>query len=271
VIVRCTKKTLDLLDGGSITLSELPPARRRLVSEPALDRSAEVHPAHRTAARCSRPSEQVCVARISARSGTISSPRLRPKLHAESLPADTFSELEPGSVRLAKTASRSTLGFMDEMAFELRYLVADADGLGRCDIDVLNHGLRRALCNRGEYVRPIELVARRLTSRTGAQINPGRVPRGPPVARLPRGRQLPNSTAPVCEPYGVSKNSVRLQIRRPGAQAEVLVPHVRRSPRLCNRRPYMKEGPGSGGARAQSEYANKGICKRNRAWHPTGK
>jgi hypothetical protein len=77
---------------------------------------------------------------------------------------DTFSELEPESVRLAKTASRSTLGFMNEMAFELRYLIADAAGLGRCDIDALNHGLRRTLRNRGEYVRPIELVARRLTS-----------------------------------------------------------------------------------------------------------
>jgi hypothetical protein len=49
-------------------------------------------------------------------------------------------------------------------AFELRYLIADAGGLARCDIDVLNHRLRRTLRNRGEYVRPIELVARRLTS-----------------------------------------------------------------------------------------------------------
>jgi len=55
---------------------------------------------------------------------------------------------------------------MNEMAFELRYLIADAGGLERCDIDVLNHGPRRTLRNRGEYVRPIELVTRRLTSRT---------------------------------------------------------------------------------------------------------
>jgi hypothetical protein len=88
------------------------------------------------------------------------------ELRAESLPTDTFSELEPESVRFAKTASRSTLGFMNEMAFELRYFIADAGGLRRSDIDVLNHGLRRTLRNRGEYVRPIELVTRRLTSRT---------------------------------------------------------------------------------------------------------
>ncbi len=34
---------------------------------------------------------------------------------AENLPTDTFSALEPESVRLAKTASRSTLGFMNEL------------------------------------------------------------------------------------------------------------------------------------------------------------
>ena len=88
------------------------------------------------------------------------------ELRAESLPTDTFSELEPESVRLAKTASRSTLGFMNEMAFELRYVIAHKGGLRCCDIDVLNNGLRRTLRNRGEYVRPIELVARRLTART---------------------------------------------------------------------------------------------------------
>ena len=55
---------------------------------------------------------------------------------------------------------------MNEMAFELRYFIADAGGLRRCDIDVLNHGFRRTLRNRGEYVRPIELVAQHLATRT---------------------------------------------------------------------------------------------------------
>jgi hypothetical protein len=55
---------------------------------------------------------------------------------------------------------------MNEMAFELRYLIAETGGLRRCDIDVLNHGLRRTLRNRGEYVRPIELVAQRVAART---------------------------------------------------------------------------------------------------------
>jgi hypothetical protein len=55
---------------------------------------------------------------------------------------------------------------MNEMALELGYLIADTGGLRRCDIEVLNQRLRRTLRNRGEYVRPIELVACRLTSRS---------------------------------------------------------------------------------------------------------
>ena len=88
------------------------------------------------------------------------------ELRAEGLRADTFSALEPDSVQLAKTASRSTLGFMTEMAFELGWIIADTRGPRRSDINDLNHALRRMLWNRGNYVRPIELVHRRLNVRS---------------------------------------------------------------------------------------------------------
>jgi len=91
---------------------------------------------------------------------------IQTELRAEGLPAETFSGLEPDSVQLAKTASRSTLGFMTEMAFELGWIITDKDGLRRSDINDINHALRRMLWNRGDYVRPIELVACLRTSRT---------------------------------------------------------------------------------------------------------
>ena len=87
------------------------------------------------------------------------------ELRAEGLPADTFSKLERHDLRLAKTASRSTLGFMTEMAFELGWIITDNGGLRRSDINDLNHALRRMLWNRGDYVRPIELVNQRLDAR----------------------------------------------------------------------------------------------------------
>ena len=87
------------------------------------------------------------------------------ELHAEGLPTHTFSELELDSVQLAKTASRSTLGFMTEMAFELEWIITAKGGLRRSDINALNHALRRMLWNRGDYIRPIELVNQRLNAR----------------------------------------------------------------------------------------------------------
>jgi hypothetical protein len=164
VVVRCTKKMLDLLGGRSLTLSELPPTdddwylnllwidRQKCL---LLTHAGTLFSVFRAGARSSdlRPL------------GTYLVEAIETELRAESLPTDTFSQLQPDTVQLAKTASRSALGFMNEMAFELRYLIADAGGLGRCDIDALNHRLRRTLRNRGEYVRPIELAASLLNSR----------------------------------------------------------------------------------------------------------
>jgi len=165
MVVRCTKKMLDLLGDRSISFSELPPTeddwylnllwidRQKCILLTHADTLFSIFRARVRSADL-RPIGSYLVAAVES------------ELRAENLPTDTFSKLQPDSVQLAKTASRSTLGFMNEMAFELRYLITDAGGLERCDIDVLNHGLRRTLRNRGEYVRPIELVAHRLTSPT---------------------------------------------------------------------------------------------------------
>ena len=86
------------------------------------------------------------------------------ELRSENLPPDSLGQLDPDAVRLAKTASRSILGFMNDIAAHCRYQVADAGGLSRCDISLLNHRLRRTLHNRGGYAQPIELVAQRLAA-----------------------------------------------------------------------------------------------------------
>jgi hypothetical protein len=54
------------------------------------------------------------------------------ELRSETLPPNILGELDPDAVRLAKTVSRSTLGFMNEMAVHLRDQVADASGLSHC-------------------------------------------------------------------------------------------------------------------------------------------
>jgi hypothetical protein len=84
------------------------------------------------------------------------------ELRPETLPIDAFPELQPERCRLAKTASRSTLGHMTQLVFDLRYVIGNEGGLGRCEIDDLNHWLRHTLRHRGGYIHPIDLVAQRI-------------------------------------------------------------------------------------------------------------
>ena len=79
-------------------------------------------------------------------------------LDEEMLPTGTFGQLDPADVRIAKTASRSVLGFMNEMAFHARYYVDTAGSLEHSDITAINRRLRRSPYNRGDYIWPIELA-----------------------------------------------------------------------------------------------------------------
>ena len=80
-------------------------------------------------------------------------------LRSEGLPVATLGRLDPEDVTLAKTASRSVLGVMNDAAHHARWRIEAMGGLDRSDTLVLNHDLRRTLHNRaGDYVTPLELV-----------------------------------------------------------------------------------------------------------------
>lgn len=84
------------------------------------------------------------------------------EFRAEGLPTDALGRLDPDGIRLGRTASRSVLGFMNDIAAHCRYQVAHEGGLDQTDIGALNHGLRRTLHNQRGYAYPIERVAERL-------------------------------------------------------------------------------------------------------------
>lgn len=84
-------------------------------------------------------------------------------LRSEDLPPDTLGRLDPDDVALAKTASRSVLGVMNDTTLHARYRIDAMGGIDRSDTFFLNRDLRRALHNRdGHYVTPLDLVAQRL-------------------------------------------------------------------------------------------------------------
>jgi len=59
-----------------------------------------------------------------------------------------------------RTESRSTLAVMNNTASQLRYIVASIGGLGRAQIEVVNHLLRRTPHLRdGKWLTPIDVVS----------------------------------------------------------------------------------------------------------------
>jgi len=158
VIVRCTKKMLDLLGGRSVSVGEFPATdddwyldliwfdRRKCL---LLVHAGTLFSVFRADVRSPqlRPPGSCLVAAVQA------------ELAAERLPLDMFGPLQPDNVRIARTASRSMLGFMNQMTVEIRYQVMRSDDVRNCDIDAINHRLRRTLRKRGGYVHPIDLVS----------------------------------------------------------------------------------------------------------------
>ena len=84
------------------------------------------------------------------------------ELLREELPADTFGSPDPAAVSLAKTADRSVLGCMNDMAFMCETVTTRSGGLAIIDIADLNQTLRRNINSARGYQPPIELTAERL-------------------------------------------------------------------------------------------------------------
>jgi hypothetical protein len=85
------------------------------------------------------------------------------ELAGEALPADTFGDLDGQSLLLARTADRSVVGCMSDMAFMCQHIIAEAGGLAGTDLAGLNRALRRNINSARGYQRPIDLTTQRLS------------------------------------------------------------------------------------------------------------
>jgi hypothetical protein len=88
------------------------------------------------------------------------------ELAREGLPANTFGELKTAAVTLAKTADRTILGCMNDMAHHSEAITYQAGGLAETDLAHINHALRRNILSARAYRQPIELVAERFKPRS---------------------------------------------------------------------------------------------------------
>lgn len=84
------------------------------------------------------------------------------ELLAEGLPVRTFGDLGTEELSIAKTADRSVLGCMNDMAYLCEDAVARAISLANTDVPSLNRLLRRNINSARDYQRPINLVLKRI-------------------------------------------------------------------------------------------------------------
>ncbi len=87
------------------------------------------------------------------------------ELAAEGLPPTTFGPLEASTIVVGRTCSRSVLGSMTDLRYQVEAAVDQSGGLRRLDLPSLNRSLRRIPFSAIKYDRPIDRT-RALTGRT---------------------------------------------------------------------------------------------------------
>ena len=85
--------------------------------------------------------------------------RIVSQLSAEGLDEHALGELDPARVTIAKTADRSVLGCMNDLALTCQLAAEDAGGLARVDLSGLHRVLQRHIYAARGYVPAIDLIA----------------------------------------------------------------------------------------------------------------
>jgi len=155
VVLRCTKKLLDVLRPPEVSALE-PCDEDWYANLLVLDR--------RKCLLLTHAATLFSVFESDVRVGQLRSTRefvsglLERELQEESLPTDTFGDTRSEALVVAKTADRSVLGCMNDMAFLAEVAVGQSGGLASLDDRALNRWLRRNINSAQDYRRPIDLV-----------------------------------------------------------------------------------------------------------------
>jgi len=85
--------------------------------------------------------------------------RIVAQLAAEGLPEHALGELDSDQVTIAKTADRSVLGCMNDLALTCQLATHHAGGLADLDLEQLHHVLQRHIYAARSYVPAIDQIA----------------------------------------------------------------------------------------------------------------
>ena len=155
MVLRCTKKLLDVLRPPEVSALE-PCDEDWYANLLVLDRRKCLLLTH-AATLFSVFEPAVRVAQLRSTRELVST-LLERELQEESLPTDTFGDTRSEALVVAKTADRSVLGCMNDMAFLAEVAVGQSGGLASLDDRALNRWLRRNINSAQDYRRPIDLV-----------------------------------------------------------------------------------------------------------------
>lgn len=98
------------------------------------------------------------------------------ELAAEGLPQDTFGHMSADDFVVGRTCSRSVLGTMTDMRYQIEAAVDQSGGLRRLDLAGLNHSLRRIPFSAVKYARAIDLTRALIGSGVSEEVSSGIAP-----------------------------------------------------------------------------------------------
>lgn len=158
MVVRCTARLLKLLTTNE--LAELPPATNDWYANLIwIDRRKCLLVVHRDSLFA------VFVADVRKPQlsdfGDYVAGAVTTAMAEEGLAADCLGPLDPAQVHVARTASRSILGVMNDMASMSRHIAEQGGGIVSLDVEGLNAFLRRTPYKREGYFRPIDAARQR--------------------------------------------------------------------------------------------------------------
>lgn len=155
MLVRCTTKLLQVIGAKPTLLADTPPSDHDWYANLLWITGRKCVLLTHAGTLFSVFSPDVSVSDLRPFGGFVV-PAVSSAVQSEGLPFTTFGLLDTEDVAIAKTANRSVLGCMNDLAMHCHYAIEEAGGLELLNVEQLNHRLRRTILGPLGSTYPIE-------------------------------------------------------------------------------------------------------------------